>query len=226
MQELIALGLDRIVVVAGSRDTDPALLGQTNADFASRALPAIRGRSDEQSDRDHPQPDGGGRRDPGPASTSLAYASDRGRLVLRRPHGTGGRHRRRRNGRRAAPAHGPADRDVAGIRRAAAPRQPRLRAADPARSAQPDDGGTRCESRRRIDRPLPRRLARHPALGRAAGSHPPRPGGIRTPRGPAAARTGRRRGDGAGRRAVWSAHRVPVAIPIMSASTFSCGPGR
>ncbi len=44
IRELIALGLDRVIVVPGSRDTDPALLAQTNADFAAKALPAIRGR--------------------------------------------------------------------------------------------------------------------------------------------------------------------------------------
>jgi 5,10-methylenetetrahydromethanopterin reductase len=42
--ELVGLGLDRIVVVPGSRDSDPALLDQTNAALAQAVLPAVRVR--------------------------------------------------------------------------------------------------------------------------------------------------------------------------------------
>jgi 5,10-methylenetetrahydromethanopterin reductase len=43
LRELIALGLDRIVVVPGSRDSDPARLDATNAALAREVLPALRG---------------------------------------------------------------------------------------------------------------------------------------------------------------------------------------
>ncbi|HXP55867.1 MAG TPA: LLM class flavin-dependent oxidoreductase [Streptosporangiaceae bacterium] len=43
LRELIALGLDRIVVVPGSRDSDPALLDAANAALAREVLPALRG---------------------------------------------------------------------------------------------------------------------------------------------------------------------------------------
>jgi 5,10-methylenetetrahydromethanopterin reductase len=42
LRELIALGLDRIVVVPGSRDSDPARLDATNAALAREVLPALR----------------------------------------------------------------------------------------------------------------------------------------------------------------------------------------
>jgi 5,10-methylenetetrahydromethanopterin reductase len=45
MNELIDLGLDRIVVVPGSRDSDPGLLNESNAMFAEQVLPRLtRGR--------------------------------------------------------------------------------------------------------------------------------------------------------------------------------------
>jgi len=43
LRELVALGLDRIVVVPGSRDSDPALLDATNTSLAREVLPALRG---------------------------------------------------------------------------------------------------------------------------------------------------------------------------------------
>ena len=43
LRELMALGLDRIVVVPGSRDSDPALLDATNAALAREVLPGLRG---------------------------------------------------------------------------------------------------------------------------------------------------------------------------------------
>jgi 5,10-methylenetetrahydromethanopterin reductase len=43
LRELIALGLDRIVVVPGSRDSDPAQLDATNVALARDVLPALRG---------------------------------------------------------------------------------------------------------------------------------------------------------------------------------------
>ncbi len=43
LRELVALGLDRVVVVPGSRDSDPALLDATNAALAREVLPALRG---------------------------------------------------------------------------------------------------------------------------------------------------------------------------------------
>ncbi|MCW2525227.1 MAG: hypothetical protein JWM76_87 [Pseudonocardiales bacterium] len=42
LRELLGLGLDRIVVVAGSRDTDPTLLEETNARFGTEVLPGLR----------------------------------------------------------------------------------------------------------------------------------------------------------------------------------------
>jgi 5,10-methylenetetrahydromethanopterin reductase len=41
LRELIALGLDRIVVVPGSRDADPAALARSNELFAREVLPAL-----------------------------------------------------------------------------------------------------------------------------------------------------------------------------------------
>ena len=54
------------------------------------------------------------------------------------------------------------------------PRQPRVRAADPARPAQPHDGRPRRVPRGGGERALPRRPPRHPALGGAARGHPSR----------------------------------------------------
>ena len=42
LRELIALGLDRIVMVPGSRDSDPALLDTTNTALAREVLPGLR----------------------------------------------------------------------------------------------------------------------------------------------------------------------------------------
>ena len=42
LRQLIGLGLDRIVLVPGSRDSDPALLDRTNAALAREVLPALR----------------------------------------------------------------------------------------------------------------------------------------------------------------------------------------
>ncbi len=41
LRQLIALGLDRVVVVPGSRDADPARLARSNARFARDVLPAL-----------------------------------------------------------------------------------------------------------------------------------------------------------------------------------------
>jgi hypothetical protein len=38
------MGLDRIVVVPGSRDSGPALLDESNAMFAEEVLPRLAGR--------------------------------------------------------------------------------------------------------------------------------------------------------------------------------------
>jgi 5,10-methylenetetrahydromethanopterin reductase len=43
LRELLGLGLERIVVVPGSRDADPHALAESNARFASEVLPALRG---------------------------------------------------------------------------------------------------------------------------------------------------------------------------------------
>ena len=42
LRELLALGLERIVMVPGSRDADPALVTESNERFASEVLPALR----------------------------------------------------------------------------------------------------------------------------------------------------------------------------------------
>jgi len=40
--ELLQLGLERLVMVPGSRDADPELIAESNARFASEVLPALR----------------------------------------------------------------------------------------------------------------------------------------------------------------------------------------
>jgi 5,10-methylenetetrahydromethanopterin reductase len=42
LQALLALGLDRLVIVPGSRDADPHLLAETNERFATEVLPKLR----------------------------------------------------------------------------------------------------------------------------------------------------------------------------------------
>jgi 5,10-methylenetetrahydromethanopterin reductase len=42
LRALVALGLDRVVIVPGSRDSDPALLDQSNETLAGDVLPAVR----------------------------------------------------------------------------------------------------------------------------------------------------------------------------------------
>ena len=84
-------------------------------------------------------------RAPRPAAAAAAHGR---RLVLCRPRGPGPRRRSRCARHRAAPAHGPADRDVAALGRAPPPRQPRLRAAHPARPAEPHDRRPRRASAR------------------------------------------------------------------------------
>lgn len=42
LRQLIALGLDRIVVVPGSRDADPGRLARSNVRFARHVLPALQ----------------------------------------------------------------------------------------------------------------------------------------------------------------------------------------
>jgi 5,10-methylenetetrahydromethanopterin reductase len=49
INELIDLGLDRIVVVPGSRDADPAVLDQSNAMFAEQVLPHLADRAAPRS---------------------------------------------------------------------------------------------------------------------------------------------------------------------------------
>ena len=73
---------------------------------------------------------------------------------------------------RAAPPHRAADGHLAARRRGPAPRQPRLRAGDPARPAQPHDRRARRVPRRGGDRPLRGRAARRAALGGPAGRRP------------------------------------------------------
>ena len=43
LQELIALGLDRVIVVPGSRDADPDALAESNELFATEVLPVLTG---------------------------------------------------------------------------------------------------------------------------------------------------------------------------------------
>ena len=40
--ELLQLGLERLVMVPGSRDADPELIAESNAREASEVLPALR----------------------------------------------------------------------------------------------------------------------------------------------------------------------------------------
>ena len=81
-------------------------------------------------------------------------------------------------------------------RRGAAPRQPRLRAGDPARPAQPHDRGPRREPQRGAHRQLPGQPPRRPAVGGPARGHPPRRSGLRAPRRAARRRARRRRRHG------------------------------
>ena len=98
-----------------------------------------------------------------------------------------------------ASAHGPADGHLAARRPGAAQGQPRLRAADLARAAQPDDRRPRGGACRGGDGPLPGHPRGHPAVDRAAGRDPPRRGRLRAPRRAAPGRTARRRRDRARR---------------------------
>ena len=94
---------------------------------------------------------------------------------------------------RPAPAHRPADGDLAARRRDAAHRQPRLRAADPPRPAEPHERRARRRPRRGRSALRPGR-ARRAAVGRATRGDPPRRGGLRAPRRPAAGRAALGRG--------------------------------
>ena len=42
LRELLQLGLERLIMVPGSRDADPELIAESNARFASEVLPALR----------------------------------------------------------------------------------------------------------------------------------------------------------------------------------------
>ncbi len=56
LRQLIALGLDRIVVVPGSRDADPARLARSNARFARDVLPALHEPHPAAPNTNTPQP--------------------------------------------------------------------------------------------------------------------------------------------------------------------------
>ena len=56
LRQLAALGLDRIVVVPGSRDADPARLARSNDRFARQVLPALRGAQPAARSTNTPQP--------------------------------------------------------------------------------------------------------------------------------------------------------------------------
>ena len=58
LRQLIALGLDRIVVVPGSRDADPARLARSNERFAREVLPALKETWPAEPEPAHPQPAG------------------------------------------------------------------------------------------------------------------------------------------------------------------------
>ena len=53
LRQLAALGLDRIVVVPGSRDADPARLARSNDRFARQVLPALRAGSARGPQHEH-----------------------------------------------------------------------------------------------------------------------------------------------------------------------------
>ena len=128
---------------------------------------------------------------PDPAAPRAAHHR---RLVLPRRLRTARRQRRVGHEGAAAPAHRPADRDLAARRRGAPPGQPRQRRARPAGRAQPDDGGPRDQPRRDLAAGSRRLGARAAALGRAAGAAPRLGTGVRAPRRPAAG-PARRRGS-------------------------------
>ena len=89
---------------------------------------------------------------------------------------------RGRGGRyRTPPAHRSPNRDLASVRGAPPPRQPRLRATDPSRPAQPDDGRRRGGARRGGHELQGRRAAGSAAVGGTARVDPSRPPGVRTP---------------------------------------------
>jgi 5,10-methylenetetrahydromethanopterin reductase len=56
LRQLTALGLDRIVVVPGSRDADPARLARSDDRFARQVLPALRGAQPAARSTNTPQP--------------------------------------------------------------------------------------------------------------------------------------------------------------------------
>ncbi len=56
LRQLAALGLDRIVVVPGSRDADPARLARSDDRFARQVLPALRGAQPAARSTNTPQP--------------------------------------------------------------------------------------------------------------------------------------------------------------------------
>lgn len=56
LRQLAALGLDRIVVVPGSRDADPARLARSNGLFAREVLPAFRQAQPVARSTNTPQP--------------------------------------------------------------------------------------------------------------------------------------------------------------------------
>ncbi len=56
LRQLAALGLDRIVVVPGSRDADPARLARSNERFAREVLPALRAAQPGARSTNTPQP--------------------------------------------------------------------------------------------------------------------------------------------------------------------------
>ena len=58
LRQLIALGLDRIVMVPGSRDADPARLARSNERFAREVLPALKETSPAEPEPARPQPAG------------------------------------------------------------------------------------------------------------------------------------------------------------------------
>ena len=156
--------------VSGPITTDDAVLTGGTTDAVGRAGTAGLARGHGRVDAGAPA---------GPAAAGPPHCRC---VVLRRPHGS----RRKGDGVRGryrppSAQRPPPNRDLAALRRAAPPRQPRLGATDPSRSAQPDDGRRRGGARRGGHESQERRAAAGATVGGAARSDPARRAGIRAP---------------------------------------------
>ena len=134
-----------------------------------------------------------GRRPDRAPAAAAPPAAERRSVVLHRSLRADVRRWRDGHGRAAAPPYRAADRDLADGGQRAAPGQPRQRADDQARPAQPDDRGARDRPCRGVTGGPRSRAARRAAVGGAARRRPDGRACLRAPRR-AAVRSGGRPG--------------------------------